>query len=95
MRIIEIKALDNGGHRNQTGNIQTIPKGWAVIPDDMETKNFPFGEVTVEIIDGIPTVASWKAGTIPKTPTKEEITTQERLEALEAAMLEMAIGGTE
>ena len=44
MRIIEIAALDNGAHRNQTGTFSTIPSGWAVIPDSMETPNFPFGE---------------------------------------------------
>ena len=60
MRIIEIKAFDNGGHRNQTGNFNTIPEGWAVIPDEMETPNFPFGEVetkdediiSVEMVEG-------------------------------------------
>lgn len=49
IRIIEINALDNGSHRNQEGNFFKIPEGWAVIPDDMETPNFPFGEV--ETID--------------------------------------------
>lgn len=30
MRIIEIVALENGAHRNQTGSFstQTIPNGW-------------------------------------------------------------------
>ena len=45
MRIIEIKALENGAHRNQTGNFLYYPEGWAAIPDDMETPNFPFGEI--------------------------------------------------
>lgn len=50
MKIIEIIALDNGAHRNQTSDtpLNTIPDGWAVIPDDMECENFPFGEVTAE-----------------------------------------------
>lgn len=60
MKIIEIQALDNGAHRNQTGDFKTVPNGWAVIPDDMETLNFPFGEVEtkdediieVETLDG-------------------------------------------
>ncbi len=96
MRIIEIKSLENGGHRNQTGTFLTIPEGWAVVPDDMETKNFPFGEVTAENIDGVPTVTKWVAGTIPETPaTEAPVTTEERLAALEAAMLEMAMGGAE
>jgi len=69
MRIIEIKALDNGGHRNQNCNFSIpIPEGWAVIPEDMETPNFPFGEIetkdediievetvtTIEIVDDVP-----------------------------------------
>lgn len=60
MRIVEIEALENGSHRNQTGHFDVIPEDWAVIPDDMETPNFPFGEIetedeeikTVEIIEG-------------------------------------------
>lgn len=49
MKIVEITVLDNGAHRNQEASSGiTIPDGWAVIPDDMETPNFPFGEVEVE-----------------------------------------------
>ena len=80
MRIIEITALDNGAHRNQTGTFSTIPDGWAVIPDDMETPNFPFGEVEVAEINGVMTVTKWTAGTIPEPepepepePTTDEI----------------------
>lgn len=43
MKIIEIKALNNGAHRNLTGNFVTIPEGWAQIPDDMVAPDtFPF-----------------------------------------------------
>ena len=35
MRIVEIAALENGAHRNQTGAFSEIPEGWAVIPEDM------------------------------------------------------------
>lgn len=59
MKIIEIKALDNGAHRNQEGVFFKIPpEGWAVIPDDMETPNFPFGEIvtTEETVTEIETV---------------------------------------
>lgn len=59
MNIIEIKKLDNGAHRNQTGGLSVVPEGWAVVPDDLVTENFPFGEVTVEEIDGVPTVTKW------------------------------------
>lgn len=66
MTIIEISALENGAHRNQSGNMQTVPDGWAVIPESMETKNFPFGNVTAEEIDGIMTVTSWTPGVMPE-----------------------------
>ena len=65
MRAIEIAALSNRAHRNQTGNFSVIPDGWAIIPDNIETPNFPFGEVIVEEIDGVATVTSWTPGTIP------------------------------
>lgn len=66
MTIIEISALDNGAHRNQSGNMQTVPDGWAVIPESMETKNFPFGNATAEEINGVMTVTSWTPGEIPE-----------------------------
>lgn len=50
MRLIEIKDK-NGFHNFQSINILSkIPKGWAVIPDNMETPNLPFGDITVENI---------------------------------------------
>lgn len=77
MKIIEISALENGAHDNQTIEVVTqdtflVPNGWAVIPDDMETPNFPFGEVTVEEIDGVMTVTSWAPGTIPEPEPEPE-----------------------
>ena len=49
MKILEIKALSNGAHRNQGWDKLPIPDGWAVIPEAMEPlENFPFGEVTAE-----------------------------------------------
>ena len=53
MKIIEIEARENGSHRNQTGTFVEIPEGWAVIPDDMETPNFPFGEIETKDEDVI------------------------------------------
>lgn len=64
MRTIEIASLSNGAHRNQTG-LDVIPDGWAVIPDEMETQNFPFGDIDVEEIDNIMTVTRWVPGIIP------------------------------
>lgn len=72
MKIIEIKALENGAHRNQTGSFVTVPEGWAVIPENMEIPStFPF--VNVEVKGGI--VTSMTEGTVPEkpAPTHEEI----------------------
>ena len=71
MRVVEIVAQNNGAHRNQTGSFTTMPIGWAIIPDNMETPNFPFGEVVTEEINGVATVTSWTPGIIPgQTPTE-------------------------
>ena len=74
-RIVEIAPLSNGAHRNQTYP-GFVPEGWAVIPEDMETENFPFGEVEVKEIDGVMTVTNWTPGEVPApevvTPTPSE-----------------------
>ena len=72
MRMVEISALENGAHNNLTSNFIELPDGWAVIPDDMETPNFPFGEVTAEEIEGVMTVTSWIPGTIPEPEPEPE-----------------------
>ena len=87
MTIIEISALDNGAHRNQTTSSSiSIPEGWAVIPDGMETENFPFGEVTAEEVNGVMTVTSWTPGSIPEPEPvpdlPETITLEEMAEAV-------------
>jgi len=66
MRIIEIAPLSNGAHRNQSGGVSVVPSGWAVIPDDMECENFPFGEVEVAEVNGVMTVAKWTPGEMPE-----------------------------
>lgn len=83
MIIIEITALDNGAHRNQTGTFSTVPDGWAVIPDSIAIPDtFPF--VIIEV-DG-QTVTSMTAGTVPEPePEPEpEPSTEDRVAALEA-----------
>ena len=73
MNIVEIKELENGGHRNLNGNFETVPDGWAVIPDDVETPNFPFGKVIARKIDDVMTVVKWVAGKKPEpVEVKEE-----------------------
>lgn len=81
MLIIEIAALDNGAHRNQTGNLRTIPEGWAVVPETVgaaETlENFPFGDINLAENTTVPTVATWSPLPMPEpepTPEPEEET---------------------
>lgn len=85
MTMIEIASLSNGAHRNQTGTFSTIHDGWAIIPDGMETPNFPFGEVEVAEINGVMTVTKWTAGTIPE-PEPEPEPEPAELEQLRADM---------
>lgn len=84
MRIVEIRSLENGAHRNQTvfGGMAP-PDGWAVIPDDMETENFPFGEIDASEIDGVLTVTAWTPGTLPEHEQETAPTIEERVANLE------------
>lgn len=79
MQIIEIKALENGAHRNQSGTFNSVPDGWAVIPDNMAIpETFPF--VDVEVKNGV--VKKMTAGVVPEiqempvdtTPTAQDDT---------------------
>lgn len=96
MRAIEIAALSNGAHQNQTG-LDVLPDGWAMIPDDMVCENYPFGEVTAEKIDGVMTVTGWTPGTMPEPepvpePEPEPPTDIEaRVAALEADAAQAAL----
>ena len=85
MKIIEITALDNGAHRNQTGTFRTIPEGWAVIPPDMEIpETFPFVDIQVEG----QTVTAMTAGVVPEPePQPEpEATLEDRVSSIENAI---------
>lgn len=96
MTIIKIEAHESGGHDNQTINGVTadtfpIPDGWAVIPESVGTpetlENYPFGEVTVEDVDGVPTVTSWTPLPIPEPePAPDTLYT-------EADMIDALLGG--
>lgn len=73
MRIVEIPKLDNGAHRNQKVEAKIpVPLGWAVVPNDLETENFPFGDIEVEEIGGVMTVTSWTPGEIPEPEPEPE-----------------------
>lgn len=69
MRIVEIQALDNGAHRNQTTTSTTIPTGWAEIPADVATpETFPFVDIQV----GGGKVVSMTAGVVPDPEPQPE-----------------------
>ena len=47
--IIEVIPLPNGGHRNQTGDFDAVPEGWAEIPIGLTVPDtFPFVNITAE-----------------------------------------------
>ena len=71
LKIIEISALENGAHRNQSFP-GFVPDGWAIIPEDMETPCFPSGEVEVHEVDGVMTVTKWTPGVIPEPEPMRE-----------------------
>lgn len=91
MYIIEITALDNGAHRNQSYN-GVLPDGWALVREDVSTlENFPFGEVTAEEVDGVMTMTSWTPGEMPEPEPEPEPqpALDERVTALEESNAEM------
>lgn len=99
MTIIKISLNENGSHDNQTMFDETpetfpIPEGYAILPDSVgapdSLENFPFGEVTWENVDSIPTITSWSPLPFPKEDVNQSMPTpEERLEAVEAAILSM------
>lgn len=80
MIMLEIVALDNGAHRNQTyhGN---LPDGWVVDKNNLCVENFPFGEVVAEEIDGVMTVTGWTPGAIPEPEVIEPTPSEKREQA--------------
>lgn len=69
MRIIEIQALSNGAHRNQTTTSTAIPDGWAEIPADVAIpETFPFVDIQVEGSK----VVSMTAGVMPEPEPEPE-----------------------
>ena len=85
MLIIEQAALENGAHRNQTGNFLEIPEGWLpVLPSiEAEARSYlPF--IVLDEVDRGWIVAV-SQGTIPEPePEPEpETTLDERVSSLE------------
>lgn len=86
MYMIEITALDNGAHRNQSYS-GVLPDGWALLPmNPAELENFPFGHIAVDYSGAQPVVTEWFAGTMPEEPEDveppaEELTVWDELDA--------------
>ena len=91
MRIIEIEALENRAHLNQEqeGAFASIPDGFAVVPDDMDTPNYPFGEIEVEEINGVMTVTTWIPGVMPEPEPTPDIAPEPSADDI----LSMLLGG--
>lgn len=73
MQMIEIIALENGAHRNQSYN-GILLEGWAIIREDVTTlQNFPFGSFDVEYINGSAYMesGSWVPREMPEVPEPE------------------------
>ena len=84
MKIMEVAALPNGGHRNQDCH-GVVPDGWAVIPEGMELPNFPFGLAQTQVVDGVLTLTGWTPGELPEQE-ESRVSLEERVAALEAAV---------
>ena len=81
MQIIEIEALDNGAHNNQTSSAITAPPpGWAEIPAGMAVpETFPVVDIEVEG----DVVVKMTAGTVPE-PEPEPTPEPTQLDRVEA-----------
>ena len=60
MRVIELKVMENGSHRNHSGDFDIAPlDGWAVVSEDLETPStFPFVKNLVQDESGV--VVGWE-----------------------------------
>lgn len=96
MTIIKIEPNELGGHENntcETGVIDVL-EGWAVVPEDMEIpETFPFVGIEVDETQTPPVVTSMTPGIKPPPEPEQYVpTTEDRLAAVESAMLAMMMG---
>lgn len=94
MQIVKIEANENGFHNIQSQSHRTKCwlDGFIAVPKELEkVLNDCDGYCDLEIKNGILKGVTPRPDLKPKE--ESHITTEERLAALEAAMLEMAIGG--
>ena len=70
--LVKIEAFDNGSHDNITvESYDTIPEGWALLPDNVERPGFPFGIIEVAEVEGVMTVTVWTYKDPPTIPNSQ------------------------
>lgn len=74
MYILKIEQNSNGTHTNQSWSDDSqIPEGYAKISEELGNpytlENYPYGDITVELIDSVPTVVNWSP--LPKEDYEE------------------------
>lgn len=92
MTIIEIAALENGAHRNQTvSELTELPEGWAVIPDELlEIWDAAKPFVSVTASDGVVTELTAGEAPPPDEEEPEPDTLEQRISDIEDALIELA-----
>lgn len=93
MTIVELEALPNGAHRNQTvTDLEHLPDGWLEIPEElMDMWEFaaPYADFTVS--DGKITAIIPKPAPEPAPePEPEPSPMEQRIAELEDAVIELA-----
>ncbi|MFA6718294.1 MAG: hypothetical protein WCS15_04360 [Prevotella sp.] len=101
MRIIRIEPNQGESYPSpQTVLRNDVPSGYAQIDESVDLTQFyaSGGFVALTLTDGVVTgytadPAAWAAWQAANTPDDQEPTTEDRMAALEAAVLEIALGG--
>ena len=92
MTIVELEALPNGAHRNQTvTELEQLPDGWLVIPEelmDMWEFTAPFADFTVS--EGKITAITPKPAPEPDPEPEPVSEIEQRIAELEDAVIELA-----
>lgn len=65
MRVVSINKLPDGSHYYRPFYSDGIPEGYALLPDTIETINFPFGDIEIKWVEDIYIVTKWIPGVNP------------------------------
>ena len=97
MTIIKISALEDGQHElgSQSGRTECWVDGWIAVPDHLESKAWETrGWCDLDIRDGVLVGITPTERPEPEPEPTPAPSYEERLEALESAMMAMMMGGT-